>query len=98
MLPLDQQVVFHRDERWIEKDQAMAVTVEVDGRRLTCVIAEDVLKTHFGSLKFGRFQAFRENRQQIEEVITRKIQQGETTLSLELSDFEDSADFIPWER
>jgi hypothetical protein len=98
MLPLDQQVIFHRDERWIEKDQTMAVTVEVAGRRVTCVITEEVLKTHFGSLKFGRFQAFRENRQQIEEVIARRIQPGDTTLNLDLSDFDDSADFIPWER
>ncbi|WP_197453765.1 DUF1488 family protein [Caulifigura coniformis] len=98
MLPLEKQVVFHRDERWIEKDQAMGVTVEVAGRRVTCLVSEDVLKTHFGSLRIGRFQAFRENRQQIEEVIARKIQPGETALQLGLTDFEDSADFIPWER
>jgi hypothetical protein len=98
MLPLDQHLTFQRDERWIEKDQVMALTVELAGRRTTCLVSEDVLKVHFGSARHGRFQAFRENRTQIEEVIARKIRPGDETLSLDLSDFEDSADFIPWAR
>ncbi len=98
LLPLNNAVVFHRDERWVEKDQVMAFTAEIDGHRVFCTVAEEILRVHFGSERHGRFQAFRENRTQIEEVAGRRIQPGFETLKLDMRDFEDSADFIPWER
>ena len=96
--PVGSEIVFHRDERWVEKDQMMAFTAEIGGRRIPCFIAEEVLKTHFSSERFGRFQAFRENRQQIEEVAARKIRPELKALQLGAADFTEAADFIPWER
>lgn len=96
--PVGSDIVFHRDERWVEKDQTMAFTAELMGRRIPCTLAEEVLKVHFSSDRFGRFQAFRENRQQIEEVAARKLQPDVPALRLDMADFTEAADFIPWER
>jgi hypothetical protein len=90
--------MFQRDERWVEKDREMVFTAELKGRRIPCSIAEEVLKVHFSSERVGRFQAFRENRQQIEEVAARKLHADEPFLRLDMADFLEAADFIPWER
>jgi hypothetical protein len=95
---VDAQVMFLPDERWVEKDQIMAFTAEVNGKRIPCSLTEEVLKVHFSSERVGRFQAFRENRQQIEEIAGRKLQPGLPALKLGMSDFTEAADFIPWER
>jgi hypothetical protein len=95
---VDAEVVFFRDERWVEKDQLMVFSAEVKGRRIPCSLPEEVLKVHFSSERLGRFQAFRENRQQIEEIAGRKLQPGLPALKLGMSDFTEAADFIPWER
>ncbi len=91
-------ILFHRDERWLEKDQSMTFTAELKGRLIPCFISADVLKVHFASERYGRFQAFRENRQQIEEVAARKVEARPGQVRLDLADFNDAADFIPWER
>jgi hypothetical protein len=96
--PVDAEVVFFRDERWVEKDQVMVFTAEVKGKRIPCSLTEEVLKVHFASERVGRFQAFRENRQQIEEIAGRTLQPGLPALKLGMSDFTEAADFIPWER
>jgi len=95
---VEAHVVFHRDERWVEKDQVMSFTAEVNGRRVMCSLTEDVLKVHFASERYGRFQAFRENRQQIEETAGRRLQANPPVLELDLQDFTEAADFIPWAR
>ena len=96
--PVEADVVFHRDERWVEKDQVMAFTAEVKGRRVHCTLAEEVLQVHFSAQRLGRFQAFRENRQQIEEIAGRKLRPGVAVLQLGMGDFTEASDFIPWER
>ena len=96
--PVGSDIVFLRDERWIEKDQTMSFTAEVKGKRIPCLLSEDVLKEHFLSERLGRFQAFRENRQQIEEIAARKLEPGVQMLRLGLGDFTEASDFIPWER
>lgn len=96
--PVGCDIVFLHDERWIEKDLAMAFTAEVNGRRTECFVDEDVLKVHFLSERLGRFQAFRENRRQIEEVAARKLPSEGRPLRLTMGDFTEAADFIPWER
>jgi hypothetical protein len=100
MWPVGCDIVFLRDERWVEKDRLMAFTAEIKGRRIPCFLAEDVLKVHFALDQLGRFQAFRENRPQIEEVAMRKLQleSRPLQLDLDLGDFTEAADFIPWER
>lgn len=96
--PSGSDIAFHCDERWVEKDQAMVFTAEVKGRRYSFSIAADVLRIHFLSERFGRFQAFRENRDQIQEAATRRFEADDQSLRLELEDFTEAADFIPWER
>ncbi len=92
-------IVFHRDERWVEKDQMMVFTAESNGRRTHVSLSENVLKVHFLSERLGRFQAFRENRQQIEEVAAAQFHRAaREVLHLDLDDFTEAADFIPWER
>jgi len=96
--PVDAQVVFFQDERWVEKDQVMVFSAEMKGKRIPCSLTEEVLKVHFSSDRVGRFQAFRENRQQIQEIAAGKLQPGVPNLKLGMSDFKEAADFIPWER
>jgi hypothetical protein len=95
--PKASDIVFERDERWVEKDRTMAFTAEVKGRRVSCHIAEEVLKAHFSSEQFGRFQAFRENRRQIEEIAARTLESGLSELHLDLGHFSEADDYIPWE-
>jgi hypothetical protein len=96
--PVGSDIVFLRDERWIEKDREMSFTAEVNGRRVPCFLAEDVLQVHFASDRLGRFQAFRENRRQIEEAAARRFPLDGPSLRLDLGDFTEASDFIPWER
>jgi len=97
---MPEQVTFPKQERWLSSRGLMAFPAHIDRRTWTCLLSEEALNELFDAGRIGRFDAFSQNRGEIESVTATKILTGlfpPGEIRIGRDDFRTAQEFIAWE-